>query len=375
MLPDDTKVVSADDHVVEHPRVWLDRLPLRYREVAPQVDRVADGREVWLFEGEPVADFGLDVVAGKDPHDIDLAPLGYQDMRSGCHDIAERIRDMDADGVWAQLCFPTFAGAAGTTFSRARDPELGVACVRAYNDFVLDEWCDYAPDRQIPLVLVPFWDVPAAVAEVERTAALGARSVSLLEAPHRLGLPSYNSEHWDPLLRACEEAELPVSMNLGSCGAPQGVARDADAFVSIALFGVGSLMACVDLLMSPVFHRFPGLRVVLSEAGIGWIPYVLERTDYSWERHRFWCGVDAERRPSELFRDHVFGCFTSDRAGIDQRYAIGVEQILFAGDYPHADSNWPHTRKVLGEQLVDVPDDEARLIAEGNARRLFRFAA
>jgi predicted TIM-barrel fold metal-dependent hydrolase len=114
---------------------------------------------------------------------------------------------------------------------------------------------------------------------------------------------------------------------------------------------------------------------VLSEADIGWIPYVLERTDYSWERHRFWCDVDADRRPSELFRDHVYGCFTSDQAGIDQRYAIGVEQILFGSDYPHADSNWPHTRKVLGEQLVDVPDDEARLIAGGNARRLLRFPA
>ncbi|WP_456550566.1 amidohydrolase family protein [Blastococcus sp. SYSU D00813] len=375
MLPDDARVVSVDDHVVEHPRVWLDRLPLRHREVAPQVERGPGGRDTWLFEGEPVADFGLDVVAGKDPHDIGVGPLGYADMRPGCHDVAERVRDMDADGVWAQMCFPTFAGAAGTRFLRARDRELATACVRAYNDFVLDEWCDYAPDRQIPLVLVPFWDVPAAVAEVERTAALGARSVSLPEAPHRLGLASYHSDHWDPLLRACEETGLPVSMNLASGGAPQGVAPDADAFVTIALFGIGSVMACVDLLMSPVFHRFPQLRVVLSEAGIGWIPYVLERTDYSWERHRFWCDVDADRRPSELFRDHVYGCFTSDQAGIDQRYAIGVDQILFASDYPHADSNWPHTRKVLGEQLVGVPDDEARLIAEGNARRLLRFPA
>ncbi|MGY1743591.1 MULTISPECIES: amidohydrolase family protein [unclassified Blastococcus] len=375
MLPDDVRVVSVDDHVVEHPRVWLDRLPLRYREAAPQVERDAGGRDTWLFEGEPVSDLSLSVAAGKDPHDIGMDPVGYGEMRPGCHDVAERIRDMDADGVWAQMCFPTFAGAAGSRFSGARDPELAIACVRAYNDFVLDEWCDYAPDRQIPLVVVPFWDVPAAVAEVERTAALGARSVSLPEAPHRLGLPSYHSDHWDRLLRACEETGLPVSMNLGSCGAPQGVARDADAFVSIALFGVSSVMACVELLMSPVFHRFPGLRVVLSEAGIGWIPYVLERTDYSWERHRFWCDVDAERRPSELFRDHLYGCFTSDRAGIEQRYAIGVEQILFASDYPHADSTWPHTRKVLGEQLVDVPDDEARLIAEGNARRLLRFPA
>jgi predicted TIM-barrel fold metal-dependent hydrolase len=245
--------------------------------------------------------------------------------------------------------------------------------VSAYNDFILDEWCAYAPERQIPLVMVPFWDVAASVKEIERTAAKGARSVSFLEAPHRLGLPSYHTDHWDPILRTCEEAGLPLSVHFGSGGTPQGTAPDGDFFIGIALFGINSMMAMVDLLMSPVFYKFPKAKFVLSEGGIGWIPYLLERTDYSWERHKYWCDINADRRPSELFDDHIFGCFISDNSGIEQRHRIGVNNILFESDYPHSDSNWPHTRKMLAEALADVPEDEARSMVEGNARRIFNF--
>ncbi|GAA3391422.1 amidohydrolase family protein [Cryptosporangium minutisporangium] len=374
-LPDDAKIISVDDHVIEHPRVWLDRMPQKYQDVAPRIERLPDGNDTWIFNGQPSGNFALNAVAGKHPREFGMDPRSYDDMRPGCHDIAERIKDMDTEGVWAQLCFPNMGGFAGSTFYACEDKDLAAECIRAYNDFILDEWCAYAPDRQIPLVMVPFWDVRAAVKEVERTAAKGAKSVSFLEAPHRVGLPSYHTDHWDPLLRTCEEANLPLSVHFGSGGAPQGTAPDADMFVMIALFGINSMMACVDLLMSPVFYKFPNLKFVLSEGGIGWIPYILERADYSWGRHKYWCNIDQERKPSELFKDHIYGAFISDQNGIDLRHSIGVDQILFESDYPHSDCNWPHTRKVLGEQLANVPDDEARLIVEGNARRLFNFPA
>ncbi|SHM66699.1 amidohydrolase family protein [Cryptosporangium aurantiacum] len=374
-LPDDAKIISVDDHVIEHPRVWLDRMPQKYQDVAPRIERLPDGNDTWIFNGKPSGNFALNAVAGKHPREFGMDPRSYDDMRPGCHDIGERIKDMDVEGVWAQLCFPNMGGFAGSTFYACEDKDLAAECIRAYNDFILDEWCAYAPDRQIPLVMVPFWDVQAAVKEVERTAAKGAKSVSFIEAPHRVGLPSYHTDHWDPLLRICEEANLPVSVHFGSGGAPQGVAQDADMFVTIALFGINSMMACVDLLISPVFYKFPNIKFVLSEGGIGWIPYILERADYSWGRHKYWCNIDQDRKPSELFKDHIYGAFISDQNGIDLRHSIGVEQILFESDYPHSDCNWPHTRKVLGEQLAGVPDDEARLIVEGNARRIFNFPA
>jgi predicted TIM-barrel fold metal-dependent hydrolase len=373
MLPDDAKVISVDDHVIEHGRVFTDRLPSKYKDEMPRIVKLPDGNDTWLYEGRQSGNFALNAVAGKHPREFGMDPRSYSDMRVGCYDPVERVKDMDIEGVWAQLPFPNFGGFAGSTFFAAKDRELANLCVTAYNDFMIDVWCGAAPDRFIPLVMVPFWDIEASVREIERTASKGARSVSFLEAPHRIGLPSYHTDHWDPILRACEEAEMPLSVHFGSGGPPLGVAPDGDMFITIALYGVNSMTAMVDLLISPVFHKFPALKFVLAEGGIGWIPYLLERSDYSWGRHKYWCDINQEQKPSELFDDHIFGCFISDDTGLAERHKIGVNNILFESDYPHSDCNWPHTRKLLAESLTNVPDEEARLIVEGNARRIFRF--
>ncbi|MGX7680063.1 amidohydrolase family protein [Jatrophihabitans sp. DSM 45814] len=374
MLPDDAKIVSVDDHVIEHPTVWTDRMPAKYADRAPHIERI-DGNDSWIYEGKVAGNFALNAVAGKHPREFGLDPRSYDDMLPGCYGIADRIKDMDIEGIWAQLCFPNFGGFAGSTFAKQGDLAFAAKCISVYNDFILDEWCAYAPDRQIPLMMLPYWDVEASVKEVERTVPLGAKSITFLEAPHNLGLPSYHTDHWDPLLAVCEEAKLPLSVHFGSGGSPQGLAPDGDFFITIALFGLNSMMATVDMLMSPMFYKFPGLKVALSEGGIGWMPYLLERTDYSWGRHKYWCDVNAEKVPSELFREHIYGCFISDQAGIDNRHLIGIDNIMFESDYPHSDSNWPHTRKMLAEALIDVPDDEARKIVELNARRLYNFPA
>ena len=373
MLPDDVQIISVDDHVIEHPNVWLDRVPSKYRDVAPRIERGADGNDYWVYEGEQAGNFALNAVAGKDPHEYGLDPRTYDDMLPGCHDIADRIKDMDLEGVHAQLCFPNMGGFAGRVFWQAKDKDLALLCVQAYNDYILDEWCAYAPDRQIPLVMLPFWDVQASVAEVERTAAKGARSATFLEAPHRLGLPSYHTDHWDPLFAAAQEAQMPLSLHFGSGGDSLGYPPDANFCVSIAMMGMNSMAATIDLIMSPVFHKFPDLIAVMAEGGIGWLPYVLERSDYTWERHRWYNDINKEIRPSEIFARNVYGCYISDHAGIRNRDLIGVDNILFESDYPHSDSNWPHTRKLVAESMVGVPEADVRKMLELNARRIYRF--
>jgi len=372
MLPEDVQLISVDDHVIEHPRVWTDRLAARHQEAGPHIVERDGGVQAWTFEGKVIPTIGLNAVAGKDPKEFGLDPVRFDEMLPGCYDIAARVADMDLDGVHAQMCFPSFPGFAGSTFFAAADKDLATACVTAWNDFILDEWSAYAPDRFIPMVMVPFWDVEATVAEVERTAAKGAKAITFSEAPHRLGLPSYHSEHWDPFLAAAQDADMPLCLHFGSGGAPD-VAPDANFAVAIALFGMNSQFTTVDLLLSRVFHRFPRLRVALSEGGIGWMPYVVERVDYTWERHRWYTGVNADVRPSDLFRDHIFGCFIADNAGIEVRNLIGIDNVMFEGDYPHSDSNFPASRKKLADVLRDVPDGEARKIAEDNARRVFNF--
>jgi predicted TIM-barrel fold metal-dependent hydrolase len=371
VLRDDVQVVSVDDHVVEHPTVWTDRLPKKLQEKGPRITEFGTA-QVWAFEDKVMPNIGLNAVAGKEPKDFGMDPVRFEEMLPGCYDVTARLADMDLDGVHAQMNFPTFPGFAGGTFFNANDKELGLACVQAWNDYMLDEWCAAAPDRFIPMVLVPFWDVEASVAEVQRTAAKGAKSITFTEAPHRLGLPSFHSDHWDPFFAAAQEAEMPLCLHFGSGGAPD-VAPDANFAVAIALFGMNSQFAACDLLFSPVFHSFPRLKVALSEGGIGWIPYVVERLDYVWERHRWYTDINKDVRPSDLFREHIFGCFISDGAGVEMRHLIGMGNLMFEGDYPHSDSNYPASRKLLAEVLRDVPDAEAAAIAELNARRVFNF--
>jgi predicted TIM-barrel fold metal-dependent hydrolase len=377
-LPDDAQVISVDDHVIEHPRVFLDRVPSKFGDAIPRIERMEDGSDWWIYEGKKAGNFALNAVAGKPREEFGLEPRTYDDMRPGCHDIHERVKDMDIEGVWAEVAFPNMPGFAGRVFEESTDMELALACTRAYNDWILDEWCAAVPGRQIPMVILPYWDIDASVKELYRTAEKGARSYSFLELPHMRGFPSYHTDHWDPLFAATEEANMAISVHFGSTGAsdmipPEGGHGGGVNINRITVMGLNSAFAMTQMLTSRMFHKFPRLRFALSEGGIGWMPYLLERIDYVWDRHRWYNDINREIPPSELFKDHIFGCFIYDDAGIEARHRIGVDQIMFESDYPHSDSNWPHTRKMLAASLADVPDDEARKIVELNARRVYNW--
>jgi predicted TIM-barrel fold metal-dependent hydrolase len=292
-LTDDMHLISVDDHLVEPPQLWLDRLPEKYRDAGPRiidvpVERNPDGppANVWQYEGKRFPQIGLNAVAGKDPKDYGTEPMRYTDMIPGCYEPHARVIDMDLDGVQAALCFPSFPRFAGTVFLQAEDKSLALLCMQAWNDFMIDEWCGAAPDRFIPVVIMPLWDVDACVAELRRTVAKGARAVSFSENPAALGLPSFYTAHWDPFLSACEDADVPLCLHFGSSGQSPQTAPEAPFAVTITLFGCNSMYSTADLLFSPVFHRHPRLKIAMTEGGIGWLPYLLERADYVWNRHR-----------------------------------------------------------------------------------------
>lgn len=385
-LQDHMHLISVDDHLIEHARVWRDRLPKKYVELGPTViesgaeglvsdfgTRVKPGSQVWQYEGRIYPQMGLNAVAGKPREQLGVDPLRYEEMIPGCYDPSERVKDMDIDGVQAALPFPSFPRFAGTLFHESTDKKLALLCTQAWNNFLLDEWCATAPDRFIPLVILPFWDVPAAVKEIGRTAAKGARAISFPENMVALGYPSFHTDHWDPLFSAAEAAGMPLCMHFGTSGKVPDTAPEAPLAVMIALMGCNSMYAVTDLLFSPVFPRHPNLRIAFSEGGVGWLPYLLERMDSTWERHRFYQNINQECRPSELFRQHMFGCFITDYHGVENRHAIGVDRMLWECDYPHSDSNWPNSRKIASELFYNVPDEEVHRIVELNARELFHF--
>jgi predicted TIM-barrel fold metal-dependent hydrolase len=384
-LQDNHQIVSVDDHLVEHPRVWQDRLPEALKEAGPKILEI-NGTHQWSYDGAIYPTIGLNAVAGKDPKDWGMDPVRYEDMIPGCYDPVARVKDMDIDGVQAALCFPSFPGFGGGTFHRAKDKDLALKCVQAWNDFYIDEWCATAPDRYIPMGILPTWDVELCAAEASRVAAKGARTLSFPDSPVPLGMPSFHGEYWDPLWNVCQDAELPVSLHFGSGSfvpgfsfssikpiAGQMSVPDAPFAVATALFSSNLMWTTVDLLFSGKLQQFPNLQFSLAEGGIGWIPYILERSDFVWERHRWYQNIDMNARPSDLFHEHFWGCFIDDEFGVKNRETVGVDRMMLEIDFPHSDSNWPNSRKRAAEVLADVPDDECTKIVEMNARRLMRF--
>ena len=372
MLRSDVDLISVDDHVIEHADVWQDRLPGRLKPRGPRVEE-RDGIPVWVYDGRDYPPLGLDAVAGDDPSKFTLKTKPFKDMRPGCYDPKARIADMDRDGVAAQLCFPQFPRFAGQTFAEAADKDLALLCVRAWNDFILDEWCATDPARFIPLAIVPLWDAALAAAEIERTAAKGARAITFTENPVPLGMPSFWTDHWDPMFSALEEAEMPMCLHIGSSSKITMPSTDVPMAVIVSLMALNSMSACSDLCFSTVFEKHPRLKVVFSEGGAGWAAYMLEKMDYVWSRHRHYNEVNQTRPPSETFDRNIWVAQITDAVGLATRHQIGVHKMLWESDYPHSDCLWPNSRANAEEQLRDVPDDEARMFAETNARQLFRF--
>jgi predicted TIM-barrel fold metal-dependent hydrolase len=381
-LQQDMKIISVDDHVVEPPNLWQDRLPAALKDLGPKIIEDEEGHHVWQYADDRYPQIGLNAVAGKDPREYGMEPVRYDDMIPGCYDAAERIKDMDVDGVHAALCFPSFPGFAGGVFQRATDKDLALACVKAWNDFQVDEWAATAPGRLIPLALLPTWDPQLAAAEIHRAKEIGSKAVSFPDAPVPLGLPSFHDEsHWEPVWAAFETTDIPVCLHFGSGSFVPGFsfAKDVDDphapfAVAITVFATNLMWSLTDMVFSGLLQRHPNLKVMLSEGGIGWLPYLMERMDYTWERHRWYQDINKQDRPSDLIKKHFWGCFIDDVHGIDNRAAIGVENLLIEVDYPHSDSNWPNSRKRIAENLANVPDDECRMIVETNARELMHLA-
>ncbi len=371
---DDLVLVSVDDHVVEPPDMFEGRLPSRFADQAPVVTRRDDGTEIWRFAGKEATNIGLNAVAGRPPEEYGIEPTSFAEIRSGCYDIHDRVRDMDANGVIGSMCFPSFPNLCGQLFVKAGDPELGLAVLQAYNDWHVDDWCATYPGRFIPLALVPIWDPLAMADEVRRVGGKGCHAVSFSENPAKLKLPSFHSEHWDPFWSVCSDEGTIVCLHIGSSSSLVVTAADAPIDVLMGLQPVNIIQCAADLLFSPVLRKFPSLKVSLSEGGIGWIPYFLDRMDWTYKRHHAWTGQDfGDRLSSEVFREQIVTCFIDDPAGIELRERVGIDSICWEADYPHSDSTWPCSPETLMASVQGVADDELSKITHGNAMRHFRF--
>jgi predicted TIM-barrel fold metal-dependent hydrolase len=393
------RIISVDDHVVEPPDLWTKRLPAKYQDKGPRVVRdrakfsftggvfsyekgVADGDwcDWWLYD-ELVYPFPkLSAAVGFD--DLDVTPTTFDEIRPGCWIQSERLADMDANHVDASICFPnTLPRFCGQTFyeqgvkREGGDPELARLCVEAYNDWMIDEWCaGDGKGRLIPLTMIPLWDAELAAAEVRRSATNGSFAVAFSENPHPLGLPSIHSGHWDPFFTACQETDTVVCMHIGSSSRMPATSPDAPFIVSSTLTFQNAMGSMLDYIFSGTLERFPSLKIAYSEGQVGWMPYVLERADKLWaERSDNSFGTSLPNPPSSYLPGRVYGCIFDDEVGLRNRDAIGIDQICFETDYPHADSTFPHSEKVAADICAQagLDADETYKLLRGNAITAF----
>ena len=371
----DLILVSVDDHICEPAGMFDAHVPERFRALAPRVVDEANGAQQWYYGEIRGRNLGLNAVAGKPPEMFNVDPTRYEDMRPGCYDVHERVRDMSAGGQLAGLNFPNFTGFSGQVLNGGPDREVNLVMIKAYNDWHVDEWCGAYPGRFIPCGILPLFDVREAATEVRRLAAKGCHAVTFSENPAGLGMPSIHSGEWDPLFAACCETETVLCCHVGSSSKSASTALDAPAPVPMSLSSVMAIYTLGDLLWADFWQRFPGLRFALAEGDIGWIPYFLQRAEHTRDRHNGWMRHDAPQglSPSELFRERILCCFIEDRVGVQLLEHFNVDNVCWESDFPHSDSSWPDAPEHLAALFAALDDAVIEKITYRNAMAHFRF--
>ena len=385
-------IVSVDDHVIEPPSLWVSRLPARYRDAGPRVERLPAGElalsgaryverpgtsgplvDYWHYEDLYASLKRAVAAAGRPRDEMTMTATTYEDIRPGCFEPKARIADMDTNWTQASLSFPNFPRFCGQTFLEAKDRELALLCVQAYNDWMVDEWCAGSDGRLVPLCIVPLWDPLLATAEVERNAARGVRAVCFSEIPAYLGLPSIHSGDWDPFFGACQATGTVVCSHIGSGSKMPSTSSDAPLGVTVTI-GYGNCMnSLADWLFSGKLAQFPGLQLLYAESQIGWIPYLLERANDVWKQHHAWVATGGEisEPPSTYYYRQVYACFFRDYHGVASLDTCGVDNVMFEVDYPHSDSTWPDSRAVAADVMAGLDAEAVYKLVRGNAIRVF----
>ena len=374
--------IDSDTHLTEPADVWTSRVPAKFKDHVPYVVRDADGRDTWMLEGDRLSHVGLTAPVGW-PEPFPAGPPTYEDCHPAAYDASARLALMDEEGIWAQVLYPNLGGFGSQRFQSLEDPELKLECVRAYNDFQRD-WVEPDPRRFITMVATPFWDVDQMVAEIERGAAMGHRGILFTGDPSAFGLPVLGHPHWDPLWAVARDTELPVHFHIGSGDLSKALLPEraavsgqaaSYAYTSISLF-MGNGIQLTDLLLSGVLERYPEVKFVSVESGIGWLPFVLEACDYHVQEAQV-----AERErftilPSELFARQVYCCYWFEK--IAPRHfldVLPVDNLMFETDFPHPTCLYGDIRGKIEAGLGGTPEDVRRKILWDNVAKLYNVEA
>lgn len=375
MNMEDLVIVSVDDHIVEPANMWDAHLSAQHKHLAPKMLRDKDGADYWVYEGRRVAQGGLNAVVGRPKEEYGMEPVALDQMRPGVHDIHARVDDQNVNGVLASLNFPSIVTFDGGLFLGFENKDNARILVSGYNDWHIDEWCGSYPGRSIPNAIIPYWDVAASVAEIERVAKKGCHSITFSDNPTAKGQPSIHDERWEPLWKACADNDMAINIHIGSGAQAPHASPLTPIEAWITTMPISIVNSAADWLHLSALHRYP-LKVALSEGGIGWIPYFLERAEYTHNHHGAWTHVNFHgKSPTEVFREHFLTCFIEDKFGMHNLDWIGEDNIAYECDYPHSDTQWPNVPEHLFETVKHLTDAQIDKVTHANALNFYNFDA
>ncbi len=370
----DMVIISVDDHITEPPDMFDKHLSKEHLATAPKLGVDENGKNFWTYQGMYMPSVGLNAVVGRPPEEYGMEPNALEEMRKGVYDVHERINDMNVNGIAASLNFGTVVGFDGGRFHQAPDKDLSLIHLRAYNDWHIDEWCGAYPGRFIPCAILPTWDMDATVEEIKRIAAKGCTTVSLNENPTKQGLPSVHNEYWEPLWKAVTDHDITMCLHIGA-GNPQVHASPETPIEAwITTMPMSSAVGAADWLTLNALQRYPDMKIALSECGIGWIPYFMERADFSHARHKAWTHTDYQgKKPSDVFKEHFMICFIDDEFGLHNLDWVNEDLVAYECDYPHSDTLWPEVPEFLWKTVNHLTEKQIEKITHLNAMRWFNF--
>jgi predicted TIM-barrel fold metal-dependent hydrolase len=376
----DLPVIDVDSHLTEPPDLWTSRAPAAYRERVPRMVRTPKGRDFWMIDGDrPFSTIGVSVVRrdGSKTVDSERVPT-FDAMDPAVADPAARLRRLDALGITAQVIYPNVAGFGNTNFMRIKDDGLRLVCTQLYNDAIAEIQAQGA-GRLYPQGVTPFWEIPAATAELRRIKDLGLSGIAMADRPDTWGLPPLHDAAWDPFWSACQELELPVNFHIGAGGLEFGAntawgfySEQKDRLITSVGFFLDNFRAVINLIFSGMLERYPRLKFVSVESGVGWIPFVLEACEYQFDELMSQDREGLTLRPTEYFRRQIFGSYWFEAHGLRSAVEyVGPDNIMFETDFPHPTSLYPNVREQIQRSLAGFDDDTRRKVLYGNAAKLY----
>ncbi len=374
MNKDDMVIISVDDHITEPPDMFDKHLSGDALATAPKFGTDEHGKSFWTYQGMFMPSVGLNAVVGRPPEEYGMEPSSLEEMREGVYNVDERINDMNANGIAASLNFGTCVGFDGGRFHKAEDKDLALVHLRAYNDWHVDEWCGAHPGRFIPCGFLPTWDMKATVEEIARLSKKGCTAISMNEAPTSQGLPSIHNEYWKPMWKALADHNIVTCLHIGAGHPAPHASMESPIEAWITTMPMSVSTGAADWLNLDALLEYPDLKIALSESGIGWIPYFMERADFSHARHKAWTHSSfGGKKPSDIFKQHFMSCFIDDAFGLKNLDALNEDMVAYECDYPHSDTLWPEVPEYLWDSVKHLTDEQIEKVTNLNAMRFFNF--